>query len=772
MAIEIKRRKILINGIVQGVGFRPTVYRYAREYGIKGFVANTSNGVIIEAEAAPDLTDKFLNRLLYEPPALAEIHSCEQHLIEPSGAAEFEIIQSMDSDDAFTLISPDIAICDQCRNELFDKSDRRYRYPFINCTNCGPRYTIIKRIPYDRPYTTMSQFTMCRECYDEYKDPENRRFHAQPNCCPECGPEVWLTDPEGRSIEAEYPIESAAELLHQGRIIAVKGLGGFHLACNAADDVPVSLLRERKGRYEKPLAVMVENIDMAREIAVISEEEEKLLLSGRRPIVIVKKRRGHGLAEHIAPSNNFFGILLPYTPIHYLLIQGFKALVMTSGNYSDEPIAKDNKEALGRLGKVADYFLLHNRDIHVACDDSVTRVMSGKPKPIRRSRGYVPTPVILQMEPLESILATGAELKNTICVTRKKFAFLSQHIGDLKNLETLDYFKSTIEHLKNILDVDPEIIACDLHPEYLSTKWAKSFKNKKIIPVQHHHAHIASCLAENQYNEKVIGLAMDGTGYGTDGAVWGGEILIADTESFVRAAHFSYRPIPGGDSAVKNVWRMAAGYISHFFGIDTDSFDKDSFLKLWKSIPAFQSIDLQDVQVVSEMIRTGMNTPKTSSLGRLFDGVAAISGIRNSVSYEGQAAIEFEAAINENEKCNNEEYAFEIEFSDPIIIGPDSVIRGCVNDAVKGVPISQISCRFHAAVVNALVQICISLRKKYDISTAALSGGCFQNKFLLEKLTERLTNEGFEVLNHSLVPVNDGGISLGQAAVAASKLSK
>jgi len=773
---QSERREIIIQGIVQGVGFRPTVYRYAKEFGIKGFVANTSRGVIIEAEGTATAIDDFVARIKSRPPVLAEIHSIEQHLKEPAEDHDFQIKSSRNEQEHLTLISPDISICDQCKKELFDVSDRRYRYPFINCTNCGPRYTIIQSIPYDRPNTTMSSFEMCDLCFDEYNDPENRRFHAQPNCCPTCGPEVWLTDSKGEKIESEDPIKTVSELLRKGNIVAVKGLGGFHLACNAEDDSSVTLLRERKGRYEKPLAVMVPDLDAVRRIAVISKEEEDLLTSGRRPIVIVPKKIGHGLAQQVAPSNNFFGIMLPYTPLHYLLIQGFKALVMTSGNFSEEPISKDNKEALSRLGAIADYFLLHNRDIHVACDDSVTRVILKKPKPIRRSRGYVPTPIMFKDEIPEPVLAVGAEQKNSICITRRDLAFPSQHIGDLKNLETLDYFKTTVSHLKGILNVEPKVIAHDLHPEYLSTKWAKEQDGTRLVGVQHHHAHIASCLAENQYSGKVIGIALDGTGYGTDSTVWGGEFLIADTGSFRRAAHFAYRPIPGGDRAVKDVWRMAAAYISYLYDIDKENFDRQRFIEKWNSIPAFRSIDSRDILTVAGMIRDKLNTPLTSSLGRLFDAVAAIAGIRNSVSYEGQAAIEFEAAMESGEVHNSagksEMYSFVLELSDPVIINPDPVVRACVDDAEAGISASEISIKFHTALVQVFVQVAELLREKENIETAALSGGCFQNKFLLENLTKELESKGFKVLNHSLVPVNDGGISLGQAAVAAALLGK
>lgn len=762
-----KRRIIEIRGIVQGVGFRPCVYKYARSLGVTGFVANTARGVIIEAEGTDRVLDSFIEEIRQRPPVLAEIHSIEQTPAPPKGSGSFSIESSIDADSKTTLISPDIGICHECRKELFTESDRRFRYPFINCTNCGPRYTIIKQVPYDRVHTTMSPFVMCEQCSQEYRNPEDRRFHAQPDCCPVCGPHVRLTDPGGAEIQCTDPIVKAAELLNTGNIVAVKGLGGFHMACDASDNTAVKRLRQRKSRYEKPLAVMVRSVEQGRELAAISDEEAALMESGRKPVVLVRKKPGSTLSPEIAPQNSCLGLLLPYTPLHCLLMQECGALVMTSGNISEEPIVTDNTEALKKLGRVADYFLVHNRDIYTACDDSVTRISRGKPKPVRRSRGYVPTPVILTHIPSEPVLATGPELKNTVCITRGDHAFLSQHIGDLKNLETFDFFTATVARLGNILDVSPRVIAHDMHPEYLSTKWARSQPQARLVPVQHHHAHIAACLAENQEHGKVIGLAMDGTGYGTDGAVWGGEILIADCSSFSRAGHIRYRPMPGGDAAVRQIWRMAVSYMAPLFGDAETGLRTEGFFRAWRSLPVSGRISDEEVSNVLMMIERNVNTTLTSSLGRLFDGVAALCGIRDRVSFDGQAAIALEALIM-GAGAGLEPYAFHVDCKNGICIDPDPVIESCIRDIQKGTALSDISYKFHMAVVTALADSCTLLRERTGLGTAALSGGCFQNAFLHDRLAGLLEKRGFLVLTHSMVPVNDGGVSLGQAAVAAA----
>jgi len=759
---------------VQGVGFRPFVYRLAVSENLKGFVTNTSQGVEIEVEGGLSAIERFSQRLQSETPPLANITHVSVSDIPPTGDVEFVIQSSRESEDRSTLISPDISICDDCLEELFDPADRRYRYPFINCTNCGPRYTIIKDIPYDRPKTTMTSFRMCPDCQNEYEDAANRRFHAQPNACPVCGPKVWLTDAEGQKIDCSDPVHEAAIRLREGRIVAVKGLGGFHLACDATKETAVSLLRTRKGREEKPLAVMAPNLKTVEKFADITPMERDLLVSPRRPIVLLRKKRPETLAPSVAPRNGYLGTMLPYTPLHYLLLEeGFDALVMTSGNISEEPIAKDNQEALRRLGGIADFFLMHDRDIYLRSDDSVTRVVANLPRIVRRSRGYVPMPVFLRKQ-LPPVLAVGGELKNTVCVLKGDRAFLSQHVGDLENLETLQFFKESVDHLTRILEIRPEVIAHDLHPDYLSTQWALEQPDLPRIGVQHHHAHVASCLAENGRDERVIGLSLDGTGYGDDSRIWGGEILLADFTSYSRVGHFEYRPMPGGAAAIKEPWRMAVAYLYHLFEKQEGGYDPDDFLRWIRDLPITDSIDSDKIDGVIRMIQQNINVIQTSSLGRLFDGVAALSGLRQSVAFEGQAAMELEMAMEETSgnEDENQAYDFEIQQKDScMLISPDGAIRRIFDDVTSGVPSGEISLRFHAGLVRLFTILCENIRDRHGINVVALSGGCFQNRYFLDHLSRALEKTGFDVLTHSHVPANDGGIALGQAVVASYRLS-
>ncbi|MFH1943159.1 MAG: carbamoyltransferase HypF [bacterium] len=766
-----QRKKIVVRGIVQGVGFRPFVYRLAVGENLKGFVSNSSQGVDIEVEGESDALDRFLQRLQTEPPVLAKITHVNAIEIPRAGDVEFVIRMSREDEERSTLISPDMCVCDDCLRELFDPEDRRYGYPFINCTNCGPRYTIIEDIPYDRPKTTMSDFTMCPECRAEYEDPLNRRFHAQPNACPVCGPRVWLTDGEGKMVEVEDPILETARRLKEGKIVAVKGLGGFHLACDATNDEAVIRLRERKHREEKPLAVMAPDLSRVERFAEVSSQESDLLLSPRRPIVLLKKKASHPLAESVAPRNVYVGTMLPYTPLHYLLLkEGFIALVMTSGNISEEPIAIGNEEALRRLGGIADGFLTHNRDIYLRSDDSVARIVSGLPRLVRRSRGYVPVPVFLRKS-IPSVLAVGGELKNTICLTKEDRAFLSQHVGDLENVETLHFFEECAEHLSRILQIEPVAIAYDLHPDYLSTRWALEQEGIEHIGVQHHHAHIAACLAENGRDEKVIGLSLDGTGYGDDGRIWGGEILIADLRSYERAGHFEYRTMPGGALAIKEPWRMAVSYLHEIHRTETGGVE--DFLNRWKGLPLLKSVNSEKIRVIVGMIRRGINVVQTSSLGRLFDGVAALVGLRDTVAFEGQAAMELEMAMRDGSWNGKDEgTGFEIrEDGETILISPDRAVLQVVDDVLDGRAVGEISLRFHIGLVRLFFDVCDRIRRKTGMDTVALSGGCFQNRFLLEHLSRVLGEAGFDVISHSHVPTNDGGIALGQAVVASYRLS-
>src|SRR5208282_4891078 len=586
------RRQIEVSGIVQGVGFRPYIYRLATSRHLSGTIRNTSAGVTIEIQGPAETVQDFVEHLPAEAPPLARITNLAVRevpcfVVQIGGDQDFRIVHSAEGEEVRTLISPDVAICPDCLREMFDANDRRYRYPFINCTNCGPRFTIIRDIPYDRPSTSMAAFPMCAACLAEYENPLDRRFHAQPNACWECGPRVELWDQSGRKIDCSDPVVEAASALRSGLVVAVKGLGGFHLAVDATNPGAVALLRQRKRRVEKPFAVMVPDLRAAEEICDLEDAARTALRSIQRPIVLLPRKSPSRISDEVAPFNRYLGIFLPYTPLHYLLLaEGkFKALVMTSGNLSEEPIAIDNREAADRLRGLADCFLVHNRDILLRCDDSVVRVAGGVTRHLRRSRGFVPVPVFLKDDQTRkdgpSVLAVGGELKNTICLTKGTHAFLSQHVGDLENVESYSFFHEAIDHLERILEMRPQIIAYDLHPDYFSTRWALEQSGVELVGVQHHHAHIASCMAENHLDGRVIGFALDGTGYGTDGKIWGGEVLIAGYEDFKRAAHFEYVPLPGGAAAIREPWRMAVSYLAQHFGRE--------FLKL--DIPFVRQLD-------------------------------------------------------------------------------------------------------------------------------------------------------------------------------------
>lgn len=750
----IGRAKATIQGIVQGVGFRPFVYQLAQERQFKGYVANTAFGVDLEVEGNLSAIEDFLRDIELKKPPLSEITLFETVFLPLKSYQEFTIEESRSDTERSVLISPDTSICDDCLSELLDPSDRRYRYPFINCTNCGPRYTIIKDIPYDRDKTTMQVFKMCRTCDEEYRDPFNRRFHAQPNACWDCGPRVSLYGHKRDLVPCDDPIKEAIKLLKDGHILAIKGLGGFHLAVDATRDQAVARLRRRKHREEKPFAIMSRHIESINRYAYVTRDEERLLTSSRRPIVLLTKKEGHELSQEVSPRNKNVGVMLPYTPLHYLIFEGgFLALVMTSGNMTEEPIVIDNHDAFDRLSSIADYFLIHNRDICLRSDDSVLRVVDGVARQMRRSRGYVPVPIFLKWA-AEPILACGADLKNTICLTKGNCAFLSQHVGDVENLETLDFLKLSVAHLKRILAIDPTIIAHDLHPGYHSAHFALEHKDIQLIGVQHHHAHIASCMAENGVDETVIGLSLDGTGYGLDGRIWGGEVLLCSLRDFERVCYFDYVPMPGGTAAIKEPWRMAISYLYHTYDRELMDLELD-FLK-W--------LDEKEVKVILKMIEHGINSPLTSSLGRLFDGISALIGLRQRVKYEGQAAMELEMAIEDNRDAV---YPYEISGDDPSwIFKHEPIIKGVVNDLKRGLSQGRISAKFHYTLLEMLTEICLRIREKRSLNAVALSGGVFQNAFLLEGLSRRLHDEGFKVYTHSKVPTNDGGISLGQAVIA------
>jgi len=756
---ECVAKRVEINGIVQGVGFRPFVYQLANQYNLKGEVANTSSGVSIHLEGNRQNIESFCRDISEKKPPLAHITEIDLFDEPVCDHQAFTIVDSREQLVMTTLISPDVSVCDDCRHELFDIHDRRFGYPFINCTNCGPRYTIINDIPYDRPKTSMKSFKMCPICQAEYDDPENRRFHAQPNACGDCGPHVSLFDNTRKKVATPNPVAKTAALLKQGYIIAIKGLGGFHLAADAENNDAVVRLRKRKHREEKPLAIMSYDVERIRKYARVEQQEAELLTSPQRPIVLLTKKEPNSIAQAVAPRNRYFGALLPYTPLHYLLLsQDFTALVMTSGNLSEEPIAIDNEDAFNRLSHIADYFLIHNRDIYLRSDDSIVRKAAGAIRFIRRSRGYVPAPVFLNKK-VPPILACGAELKNTVCLTKGNQAFLSQHIGDLENLATYDFFKLTIRHMQRILNVHPEIVAFDLHPDYLSTRFAEEMESINKIQVQHHHAHIVSAMAENRIDGPVIGLSFDGTGYGTDGAMWGGEILIANIEKFYRAAHFAYVPMPGSTAAIKEPWRMAVSYLYDAFG--------DKFWGL--DLPLLKEMDAIKVKIMVDMVNKKINSPLTSSLGRLFDGVASIIGIRNQVYFEGQAAMELEMLAT-GQADSIYDYEWITTEGHQILTRP--IIQGVVNDMVNGIHPSVISRKFHQTLIQMFSDLCAVIRKKSGLKRVVLSGGVFQNSILLTGLIKVLEKENFKVFSHTQVPANDGGISLGQALVAAAVTSR
>jgi len=747
------RVRMRVEGVVQGVGFRPYVYGLATALRLGGFVGNDVHGVVLEAEGESSAVEEFVARLPLEAPAMAVIEQVDAHAVDAQGQRAFSIVASDAAGPRTVAVSPDAATCADCLHELRDPGDRRHRYPFINCTNCGPRYTIVRDVPYDRPATTMAGFALCADCEREYHDPADRRFHAQPVCCPACGPALALTSPAGDVIDGD-PVVAAAHLLREGRIVAVKGLGGYHLAVTAGDEPAVARLRSRKHREDRPFAVMVSDLDAARALCAVRPREATLLSGPAAPIVLLE-RAGNALARSVAPGNRRLGVMLPYTPLHHLLTAAHPgALVMTSGNVSDEPIAYRDDDARARLGGIADAFLTHDRPIHMRVDDSVVRVVADRPVPVRRSRGYAPQPLTTAWEFPRHVLACGAELKSTVCVAKGRRAFVSHHIGDLENYETFQSFTEAIAHLSRLFAVSPAVVAHDLHPEYLATKHARDLDGVELVGVQHHHAHIASCLADNGVTGPVIGVAFDGTGFGTDGTIWGGEILVADLERFTRAGHLATVPLPGGAAAIREPWRMAASYLSTIHGSD---------------IPddlAVRARNRDRWDGVLAVAAAGVNSPPTSSAGRLFDAVAALIGVRDAVHYEGQAAIELEQVADPAERGG---YRAAITGGEPFVIAGADLVLAAATDLRAGVPVPVIAARFHAGVVHAIADACERTRDATGLTTVALSGGVFQNALLVERAVARLEADGFHVLTHVRVPPNDGGISFGQAAVAGAR---
>ncbi len=755
-------REIRIRGIVQGVGFRPFIYNLAQSTGVAGSVRNSSSGVTIVIEGLEQDVDRFLHLLPLQPPPLAKIEEITISDTAPTGATCFSIDESVTDDAEFVLVSPDVATCDECWKEVTDPRNRRYAYPFTNCTNCGPRYTIIQDIPYDRPLTTMAAFHMCAECEAEYHDPANRRFHAQPNACPVCGPQLCLVKAVNSAAECSRAgqveiLSDVRRLLHEGEIVAIKGLGGFHLACDAGNEQAVNLLRSRKKRSDKPFALMARDINAAGELCELSQADRELLLGPAHPIVIMKRREDAALAGGIAPGNNTIGLMLPYMPLHLFLFGAdpnvpaeFKALVMTSGNISDEPIVTSNEAAWQQLADVADWFLFHDRGIHMRVDDPVATAIEGKPRILRRSRGYAPHPIDLG-SPTAELLACGAELKNAFCVTKGHYAILSQHIGDTNNYETLQFFEETLANMKKLFRVEPRAVAHDLHPLYLTSRYASRLALPQI-PVQHHHAHVISCMAENAIEGKVIGVAFDGTGYGTDGQIWGGEFLVADESGFERRAHLRYVPLPGGDTAVRQTWRSALSCLYESFGSEMPA-----------HLPFLHRIEESQLSIVQRMLQRQINTVMTSSCGRLFDAVAALVGIRNEATFEGQAAIELECAALSGIE---ESYPFDIDSSEPALIDMRAMVRSIVLDIQQQQLTGVIAAKFHNTVAAIIGEVCRRIRATDHLNRVCLSGGAFQNRYLLARAVRLLRTAGFELFLHSRVPPNDGGIALGQAVIA------
>ena len=814
-AFERARLRISVGGIVQGVGFRPFIYRIAHRDGLAGFVLNNPQGVEIEAEGELRRLSSFLTAIVREKPAVARIDTLTASFVDVKNDASFVIEESSQAAERTVLISPDIATCPDCLEEMADPENRRYRYAFTNCTNCGPRYTIIRSVPYDRRNTTMNVFDLCPECGKEYSDPLDRRFHAEPNACPVCGPRLVLRDSEGGAIECEDPMAAAIGQLAKGKIVAVKGLGGFHLAVDATSGDAVRRLRERKRREEKPLAIMSMSVDTVRAYAEVSEREEEVLTGPARPIVLLKKRPGSVIAEAVAPANKYIGVMLPYTPVHHMLLAtGLIALVMTSGNISEEPIAIDMDDAVTRLGDIADYYLDHDREILSRCDDSVVRVLGEDMLFSRRSRGFVPLPIDLETGG-SVILACGAHLKNTVAVTRGNQVFPSQHVGDLENLRAFEFMKSTAAQMQDIVQVEPGVIAHDLHPDYLSTKFALELPGERKIAVQHHHAHIASCLGEAGVEGPVIGMSLDGTGYGPDGTVWGGEILIATRKDFTRAGHIETVLMPGGEKAVREPWRMALSHVVNAIekgALESDVLDpgRPSGIRSQQGQPR-RSSDLQgrgrsedlasmagggegraaslsgetggqaavlasllgrpprEVELVRQALEKKINCPVTSSCGRLFDAVSALCGVRRRNTFEGQAAIELEMVLDESEKGA---YEVSLREGEPVIIEAAPLIASVVGDLMNGIEPGRVSAKFHNWLIESLHAVALRLREREGLGTVALSGGCFQNAYLLQNLKKVLSESGFDVIINRLVPANDGGISFGQVVVARAILGE
>lgn len=746
-ASDIRRYLINIYGVVQGVGFRPFIYNLAVKYKLKGWVKNTGSYVVIDVEGERKDIKNFLNCIVKNPPTLASIEKLETTYKKLKGYTSFKIEKSSEASEKIRFISADVGTCSKCREDIFNHNSPYYNYPFTNCTNCGPRYSIIKKLPYDRENTTMKEFKMCSSCREEYENPVSRRFHAQPTCCPNCGPKYRLTDASGREIESNSPIEEAKELLKKGYIIALKGIGGFHLVCDASNQRTVELLRKRKKRPHKPLAVMAKDLRAVKKICYVSEIEEKVISSPKRPIVLLEKKKNIHLPENIAPLNSRLGIILPYAPIHYLLFDSdIEYLIMTSGNISGMPIQYKNRDAYTHLSKAADYFLVHNRDINIPVEDSVVKVVMDREMVIRSGRGYSPFTVNAGVR--SEILALGAEKKASFSLSCKGYGYLSQYLGELDDVDTYNNYRYAIENLTGILNINPKIIAHDIHPYYLSTQYAQNQDGYKI-PVQHHHAHMVSCMAEHKLFSEVIGVVFDGTGMGTDECIWGGEFLVGSRRKFIRAAHLKSTYIQGGDNSIKEPWRTALSYLCSI------GYNPVKYLK---------GIDREKLDLTRKVFERKINCYKSSSMGRFFDCIASLIGLRNKVTYEGQVAVELESIMADG---INECYSYDILLCNGTFqINYERIIKGILKDLENEVSLSVISAKFHNTVFNFTVETICRIREKYNINQVVLSGGVFQNDYLLRNVYSKLNDYGFKVYYNKKIPINDNGISFGQLIIA------
>ena len=751
---ELQHWRIVVRGTVQGVGFRPFVYRLAQDLKLHGRGYKNSTGGIIDLEGNTETLRRFLELLSNKKPPAANITELEKEILPLQNYQDFKIWKSAEKQELKLHLPADIATCEDCEQEIFDQTDRRNDYPFTNCTNCGPRYTIIRDLPYDRPCTSMAEFQMCPECQREYDDPLDRRFHAQPNACPRCGPSLNFVPLDGGSYP-RLPLEEVVRRLKEGQVIAVKGIGGFHLACNAENGEAVRLLRERKRRTAKPFAIMVKSLEAAQKICEVSESEAQVLQSSERPIVLLRKKPDCPVAEEVAPGLKYLGVMLPYSPLHHLLLgKSQMILVMTSANNSEEPILYRDEEVLEKVSNLADGILTHNRKIERFCDDSVASVVLDKPVLWRRSRGFVPRPLIVKEKFEVPIFAAGGHFKNTFCFARGNDLFLSPHIGDLENLESYQAYRDVYRHYQRLFEIKPEIAAHDLHPEYLATKYVRTLERVKKIGIQHHEAHIASCMAEHGLSGPLIGVAFDGTGLGWDGKIWGGEFLVGDAKKFQRVAHLKYLPLPGGEAAILHPAQMSISFL-------WDVFSEDIYEL---GLPVVKNLGNAKTSALVKMIQAGVNAPFGSSLGRIFDAVSIILDYRDRISYEGEAAIALEMLAA---GLRGKAYPYEfLTDADSTVIDLQSALKKIIEDLNENVSKGQIAARFHATIIEVVVAVCQKIEKAEGLKQVCLSGGCFMNRILLEGCYRRLTDLGFEVYFNSQVPINDGGLAVGQALIA------